>query len=1530
MSGSSTIASSETKIEALKLQSSVYGAVIPVLGGVNRIPGNLIDYVDFNAVAHTTTQSQGGKGGGVQTQNTTYEYFAGVLMGICHGPVGGIARIWKGKDVLSGGWSAAAVNSAAETYTVPASGPIQYTLLHGATLIGSPTIVCGLGRATATLSEGSDYNLVGGLVTVLKDKIGAVNLRGRQLSIKYQWGSGAPDVTPLTTLAITLASGDMGQTVPSWLVTKHADRTVGYPGLAYVHAQNYSLGTGASVDNHSFEVQGSGAYRYGPSKPDCNPAEFTADVLINGRYGARMPSGTLDVSAWTAYCAAAGLLMSPVLSEQVRAGDYVEQICKLTNSAPVWGADGLRIIPYGDTELTANGVTYTPNTTPLFDLGDDAWLQDGDTDPLQWSIKQPSDRFNHVRVEFNDRSNYYNKTIAEAKDDADIATNGLRSMETISAPWICDVAVARLVAQIVLQRSLNITGTGTLKLPWAYVLLECMDLVTLTDQALGFLKLPVRITATGEDESGMLEIEVEDWPLGSASATAYPSQLATGFQHNYSVSPGNAAAPIIFEAPSPLSPSTGLELYIAAAGATANWGGCNVWVSLDGLNYKRTGRLDGASRIGQASGPISIGTLAITGATGQLPSGSAADAAALATLCYVGGANPEYLAYETSTLTGPGAYTLGGLVRGAHGVGAAAVHSAGDAFVRVDQAVAKSGPLDISYIGKTVYIKLTSFNIYGAAEQSLADVSATAYTINGAMAQLLPGLAGKGLTLNASALTFQYPKAGGVNPAGITFTALRKGVLTGAVTFTVVSGTASLTGSGDTRSLAPAGMLTDSVTIRATVTDAVGTYSEDATIVKVREGADGAAGAAGAPGAPGAAGAAGAAGTPGANAQLLVLASTAQAYTFNSAGTATPASQTVSCTALLANLAGTATFTCTRYDAAGTMIDTPTMGGSGNTRTLTVAQFGTAARAVVQATLSGFTDQITLVRLQDGAAGAPGAMGTPGAAGATGAAGQNAVVGYLTNEAHTVATASDGSGGSYTAAGGTFKVFNGLTDVTTSATFTVFSSAGITGLAITAAGVYSLTNTTADLGTATLRAVYAGVTIDKVYTIARSKAGAAGATGAAGSPGAAGTPGAAGAPGAAGSPAVAAVLSNEAAVFAADASGAVTSYAGNASTIQVYVGITDDTSNWTPSIVSSAGITASRVGYTVTVDSMAAGTDTGYVDITVARAGYGSITKRFSVSKSKAGAAGSAGTPGSPGATGAQGPQGIQGPGGATGATGPQGQRGSIEAYRAIAGTAWSDSEANAAISAAGYGSPVVLDRVTLQNAGSSYVESRYFNGVNWLTWSALVNGNLLVTGSVGASALSVTQLSAITANLGTITAGNISGVGGSFSGVLTASAIEAVDVINIKNAARTAIGPYTGAASANTVGSANTNTHNLTLTSSLVTSGSRLQFTGRIGVRVQMTSTAIEYVDVTATVKLDGFNQVSVNQRVKTFIPSSTTREVYLQVPIGFSMIPTAATHALSVSATCNFYNNTSTLTTASASTVTLDGGIVTMENKI
>jgi membrane-bound inhibitor of C-type lysozyme len=103
---------------------------------------------------------------------------------------------------------------------------------------------------------------------------------------------------------------------------------------------------------------------------------------------------------------------------------------------------------------------------------------------------------------------------------------------------------------------------------------------------------------------------------------------------------------------------------------------------------------------------------------------------------------------------------------------------------------------------------------------------------------------------------------------------------------------------------------------------------------------------------------------------LLLLRSTAMLFSYDGSGAASPAAQTITLVAELTNLAGTATFLCTLYDATGASLGPVTLGGTGNTRTLTVSQFAAAAYAVVSATLSGLTGTLTIARVQSGAGGA--------------------------------------------------------------------------------------------------------------------------------------------------------------------------------------------------------------------------------------------------------------------------------------------------------------------------------------------------------------------------------------------------------------------------------------------------------------------------------------------------------------------------------------------------------------------------------
>jgi hypothetical protein len=108
------------------------------------------------------------------------------------------------------------------------------------------------------------------------------------------------------------------------------------------------------------------------------------------------------------------------------------------------------------------------------------------------------------------------------------------------------------------------------------------------------------------------------------------------------------------------------------------------------------------------------------------------------------------------------------------------------------------------------------------------------------------------------------------------------------------------------------------------------------------------------------------------------------------------------------------------------------------------------------------------------------------------------LAGYLTNEAHVLAADATGAVASFSGAGGTFKVLAGSLDVTTSCTFSLLGTSNVTASINATSGVYSVTAMTADTGTATLRATYAGVTLDKVFTVSKSRQGLDGSASAAG------------------------------------------------------------------------------------------------------------------------------------------------------------------------------------------------------------------------------------------------------------------------------------------------------------------------------------------------------------------------------------------------------------------------------------------------
>lgn len=664
----------------MRVQSAIAGKPIPILYGRQRFSTNLIWYGDFASRPASSGGKGGGKGGGGsggKGGGGSYDYSAYVILALCEGPAS-VVNVWD---------------------------------------TGSPV-------------AGSSQTPV-------------------------------PEAESLASVNLTAFDGDYAQAAWSWLVSNHPDQAIPYRGLTHV-AGGIQLGGSATLPSWTFEVQGDNVvtYNYGL---DCVPGETIADFLTNANYGVGFPAAYLGSFAnYNAMCIAANLLISDVLVSQVAANSWLGDLLAATNAEFVWSSGLLTIVPYGDTgPVSVPGYSYTPPSAPLFSLGDDDFMKNtgGTTigvsaytsgDPLICVRKRRSDALNDIKVEYLDRNavydsggvlypNAYNPTIAEAMDEAAIDTWGLRPSDTRQMHFFCYAAAAITAAQLQLRRQ-QVLNQYTFTLDQRYAVLDPMDLVAVTDAALGLDAAPVLIKEITENQDSTLTFVAEEWLGQAGTIPLYGLQANAGYVANYNAAPPPMAAPIIWEPTERLARSP--EIWVAVTGP-AGWGGCEVWVSNDNETYTAVTQVVGGARMGAltallgavgaaTSGPTLDETdvLAVDvseGANSQLLSGSVQDALNANTLCYVNG---EYLAYETAQLTGAGRYTLSYLNRGLYG-SAPGAHAAGAPFVRLDGAGLARVPYSSDRIGQTIWLKFVSFNAFEGGGQTLADVQGYPYVVQG-------------------------------------------------------------------------------------------------------------------------------------------------------------------------------------------------------------------------------------------------------------------------------------------------------------------------------------------------------------------------------------------------------------------------------------------------------------------------------------------------------------------------------------------------------------------------------------------------------------------------------------------------------------------------------------------------------------------------------------------------------------------------------------------------------------------------------
>lgn len=552
------------------------------------------------------------------------------------------------------------------------------------------------------------------------------------------------NVGTVSSLGFEMFNGGGGQTPWPYLLAHHPDQAVGYRFTANVAIANQSLGNSAQLPNYNFEVDGRLDASAISSLPDADPSQVVSDFLTNVRYGAGFQSAWIgDLTTYKNWCIANTLLISVAIDAQQTASAFLADLMQNTNAEIVW-TDKLRIIPYGDQNVSGNGYTYTAPSAPLFDLDDTFFLPNsggssGSDDPVQGVRKRSADNFNVLKLEYMNRDKDYNLATVDAKDQAGIDSFGVRQDKTIQAHMFCLAAAARLSVQLQLQRQ-AVRNTYSFMLDQRWLILDPMDIVTITDERLGLDRQWVRIMEITEGADNTLTFIAEEYLNGTGNAAIYQTEPLSGAAPDYNSDPGVTNVPVIFEVPLQLLQSPSLEVWLAMSGG-ANWGGADVYLSSDNETYAYAGRQQGPARTGVLTSilptyPVTINrttidqtnTLAVSlvESNGDLTSVSQTDALAYNTLSYVDG---ELLSYSNASLTGTNAYNITYLVRGIYDstIGA---HAIGTPFARLDTQIFKI-PVDQSRAGQTVYIKLLPFNIYGGGQPSIDSVQPLQYMITG-------------------------------------------------------------------------------------------------------------------------------------------------------------------------------------------------------------------------------------------------------------------------------------------------------------------------------------------------------------------------------------------------------------------------------------------------------------------------------------------------------------------------------------------------------------------------------------------------------------------------------------------------------------------------------------------------------------------------------------------------------------------------------------------------------------------------------
>lgn len=524
---------------------------------------------------------------------------------------------------------------------------------------------------------------------------------------------------PADDIQLTLFDGKENQQPWAYTQSKHPDKALPYSGLAYM-AGVIDLGDSGSMPSYNFEVKGR-LLETGDGI-DVNPADYIRYVL--DKIG-KKDMQIIGLDNYRKYCKEADLLISSPPDEDAKAArEVVNEIAKLTNAYVFWSNDKLKIVPLADRPVGS----WAPDKTGITDLTADDFLPQSGGALVTYKRKDSSAIYNQFPVEFINRANGYEKESVSYEFTEDIKNYGVRAASVTNAHYIYTKERAVKIAEQLARNNKYERTQYTFKLDWSLCRLEVGDLVRLTDENSGIFEQVAVINGITEGTDGCLTVTAISRAPGDYPAAKYNVHANDRPYIDYNKTAPDTV-PVIFQPPADLT-ADGLELWIAAKGKADGWGGCTVYVSDDNTNYRTVGQIAGSARCGKLTQPLSpmpnhpSGNQAMVTCNDQLLSGTPQDAERKNTLCWIDG---ECMSYVNANLQSNGAWLLSGLYRGQCNT-TIRMHAKDTDFVRLDNSVFKV-PFTKDDIGKKIYLKFCSYNIFGAGNQDLSEVRAYEYTL---------------------------------------------------------------------------------------------------------------------------------------------------------------------------------------------------------------------------------------------------------------------------------------------------------------------------------------------------------------------------------------------------------------------------------------------------------------------------------------------------------------------------------------------------------------------------------------------------------------------------------------------------------------------------------------------------------------------------------------------------------------------------------------------------------------------------------